>query len=200
MNNAKDKVAKDDLPLIEQKLKSLHEYSMGAVSACSYDSSRRCLEELSEDFPSFLGGAEPSLTIFEHLLQRAIHDTEGYANKLDINQPWPSPSNSKGPSFRGVLERKLASYLNKPSNNALQTLETAINIAFMQNNRQGDELFLELSHRDELGGSKAQGSTSAQYNYYGKIRKSFKKDSFIVQQGTTTVAMRACVDKSTCTL
>lgn len=55
-----------------------------------------------------------------------------------------------------------------------------------------------LKSMDELGGHRAQGSTSSEFNYYGKIRKSFKKDSYIINQNSLGVEMRACVDRATC--
>lgn len=55
-----------------------------------------------------------------------------------------------------------------------------------------------LKTLDEIGGSKAQGTTSAEHNVYGKIWKRFNKDTWTVQSGSALINMRVCVDKNQC--
>ncbi|WP_444924245.1 hypothetical protein ACJJH9_02975 [Microbulbifer sp. DLAB2-AF] len=55
-----------------------------------------------------------------------------------------------------------------------------------------------LKTLDEIGGSKAQGKTSAEHNVYGKIWKRFDKDTWTVKSGSALVNLRVCVDKNQC--
>lgn len=55
-----------------------------------------------------------------------------------------------------------------------------------------------LKTLDEIGGSKAQGTTSAVNYEYGKIWKTYDKDTFTLRQGNSLVNVRVCVDSNQC--
>lgn len=55
-----------------------------------------------------------------------------------------------------------------------------------------------LKTLDELGGSKAQGTTSSSINEYGSIRKTYKLNTYAIKEGSTTINLRACVDRTQC--
>lgn len=55
-----------------------------------------------------------------------------------------------------------------------------------------------LKSLDELGGSKAQGTTSSINYEYGKIWKSYDRSSWAIKQGNSLINMKVCVDSSQC--
>mgnify|MGYP000014386029 FL=1 len=55
-----------------------------------------------------------------------------------------------------------------------------------------------LKALDEIGGSKAQGTTSAVNHEYGVIKKVYDRNSWTVKQGSSLVNVKVCVDASQC--
>lgn len=55
-----------------------------------------------------------------------------------------------------------------------------------------------LKALDEIGGSKASGTTSHTSTVYGKIWKRYNKDTFTVKQGSSAINLKVCVDASQC--
>ncbi|GAD74676.1 hypothetical protein [Vibrio azureus] len=55
-----------------------------------------------------------------------------------------------------------------------------------------------LKTLDSLGGGKAQGTTSSTSTQYGTIRKSFNKDSYVINEGSALINVKVCIDKNRC--
>ncbi len=55
-----------------------------------------------------------------------------------------------------------------------------------------------LKTLDELGGSKAQGTTSAYNRTYGTIKKKYSKNSWVINQGNSLINVKVCVDPAQC--
>ena len=57
---------------------------------------------------------------------------------------------------------------------------------------------IALKTMDELGGTRAQGSTSSVSRVYGKIKKKYNLNTFTIKEGSSAINLRACVDRTRC--
>jgi len=55
-----------------------------------------------------------------------------------------------------------------------------------------------LKTLDELGGSKAQGTTSSVNQRYGKIWKRYNKNTWTIKQGNSLIKAKVCIDAKQC--
>lgn len=112
---------------------------------CQAGGNTVCYDSIVNDDPAnFYNGKDQILTYFEETLFLLAKEAEALKLSYDPDLNPGTPGSFPAPDFTGFINDKLTAYNANPSLEALDRLESAINIAFMQQGITGNELFEQL--------------------------------------------------------
>ncbi|WDE05400.1 hypothetical protein SG34_000155 [Thalassomonas viridans] len=112
---------------------------------CQPDGFQACYDAIANNDPAgFYLGKDQRLTYFEEALTLLAQEVEALKLSFDPDLNPGTPGAFTAPDFTGFINEQLTAYSSNPGLDTLNKLESAINIAFLQQGNTGLELFEQI--------------------------------------------------------
>ncbi|WP_444924243.1 hypothetical protein ACJJH9_02965 [Microbulbifer sp. DLAB2-AF] len=100
-----------------------------------------CFNEIDPHFSIYYPAVDKIHTYLELMVNNFVDEAEAFERTIDIDSISISTQEDVYPDFSGLINTKLHNFQVNPIQQNLKELEAAINVAFLQQSRDGQEIF-----------------------------------------------------------